>query len=122
MATYTGTAYAWSASAADQSGRHSVFKLGSTIPVKFRLTGGCDSMGGIIAKIYVAKVSNNVAGSELEAVSTAAADSGNTFRNEAPQQYIFNLSTNAVGSVGTWQIRADLGDGASNRTVLVSLK
>ena len=67
-------------------------------------------------------MSSNVVGTEIEAVSTAAADSGNTFRNEAPQQYIFNLSTKAMATNGTWRIRADLGDGVDNRTVLVSLK
>jgi hypothetical protein len=100
----------------------SIFKLGSTIPVKFRLTDACADIGSLTARIYVAKVSNNVVGTELEAVSTAAADTGNTFRYEPPQQYIFNLATNAMGKTGTWQIRVDLGDGVANRTVLVSLK
>lgn len=98
----------------------SIFKLGSTIPLKFQLTGG--GFGQIItAKVYVAKVSNNVTGSDVEATSTSAADSGNTFRYDSTaQQYIFNLATKPL-SAGTWQIRVDLGDGETH-TVLISLK
>jgi hypothetical protein len=99
----------------------SVFKLGRTIPVKFQLSGQC-SESHLIAKIYVAQVSQMVTGSEMEASSTSAADQGNTFRyDSAANKYIFNLSTKPMSS-GTWQIRADLGDGVTNRTVRVSLQ
>jgi uncharacterized repeat protein (TIGR03803 family) len=36
----------------------SIFKLGSTIPVKFKLTGACAGITNLIAKIYVAKIDN----------------------------------------------------------------
>ncbi|MBI1757012.1 MAG: PxKF domain-containing protein [Fimbriimonas ginsengisoli] len=86
----------------------SIFKLGSTIPVKFTLTGA--STGGLItAHIYLAKISGSVVGTEVEAVSTSTADVGNTFRS-APPQWIFNLATKGL-STGTWQVRIDLGDG-----------
>jgi len=98
----------------------SIFKLGSTIPLKFTLNGG--SAGQIItAHVYLAKVSNNIIGSDIEATSTSAADTGNTFRyDSSAQQYIYNLATKGL-STGTWQIRVDLGDG-QNHTVLISLK
>jgi hypothetical protein len=99
----------------------SVFKLGSTIPVKFALTGVSASIANLTARIYVAKVANNVTGSEAEAISTASATTGNLFRYDATSgQYIFNLATKGL-STGTWQIRADFGDGVL-RTVMVSLK
>jgi hypothetical protein len=99
----------------------SIFKLGSTVPVKFRLTGG--SAGLVIeARIYVTKYSNGVAGTELEATATNAPDAGNLFRYDATaDQYIFNLGTKGM-SEGTWQIRIDLLDGAAPRTVFLSLK
>ncbi len=97
----------------------SIFKFGSTIPLKFQLTGASASQV-ITAKVYLAKVSNNVIGSDVEAISTSAADSGNTFRSSGGGQYIFNLSTKPL-SIGTWQIRIDLGDGELH-TVLISLK
>lgn len=96
----------------------SIFKLGSTIPLKFTLSGAASNLV-ITAKVYLAKVSNNVVGSEIESTSTSAADSGNTFRL-SNGQYIYNLSTKGL-STGTWQIRIDLGDGELH-TVLISLK
>jgi len=100
----------------------SIFKLGSTVPVKFQLR---DADGAFVtnamATIMVAKISNGVVGSEVEAVSTAAATSGNCFRYSSDgNQYIFNLATKSL-SVGTWQIRVILGDGTSP-TVQISLK
>jgi len=100
----------------------SIFKQGSTIPVKFKLTNACAANTTLAAKIYVAKVSDSIAGSEAEAISTSAADTGNTFRYDpTANQYIYNLATKSL-SDGTWQIRIDLLDGVPNRTVLVSLK
>ena len=103
----------------------SIFKLGSTIPVKFKLTGACAGITNLIAKIYVAKFDNGIEGTVVEATSTAAADSGNTFRYDPTNaQYIFNLATKSL-SQGTWRIRLDFYDGAdnaANAAVLVSLK
>jgi hypothetical protein len=99
----------------------SVFKQGSTIPVKFNLTGASAGITNGAFKLYAAKVSNGIAGTELEAISTSAADTGNTFRYDASaRQYIFNLSTKSLTD-GTYQIRVDLGDGVSHIT-LISLK
>lgn len=96
----------------------SIFKLNSTIPLKFNLTGNCaDDV--ITAKVFLTKITNNVLGSEVEAVSTSAADTGNVFRRSSGQ-YIYNLATKGL-STGTWQIRVDLGDGELH-TVLISLK
>jgi hypothetical protein len=105
----------------------SIFKLGSTIPVKFQLTGASASITNLAAKIYVAKVSNGAAGNEYEALTNANADAGNQFRYDpAGQLYIYNWGTKLSGagliaSEGTWQIRIDLLDGAVH-TVLVTLK
>jgi hypothetical protein len=99
----------------------SVFKLGSTVPVKFRLTGDSAPVTNLVATISIALVSNGIIGSEVEAVSTAAADSGNAFRYDATAgQYIFNWSTRSL-STGTYQVRIEFGDGLT-RTVLVSVR
>ena len=103
----------------------SIFKLGSTIPVKFRLTGASASITNLAAKIYVAKISNGVAGSEIEASTNAAADAGNQFRYDpSGQLYIYNWGTKLSGAVseGTWQIRIDLLDGELDNTVIVTLR
>jgi hypothetical protein len=98
----------------------SIFKLKSTVPVKFQLTDAQgNSVTTAVAQIYVAKLGNNIVGTDMEAVSTSAATDGNLFRVSG-NQYIFNLSTKPL-SVGTWQIKATLDDGTS-KTVIISLK
>ena len=99
----------------------SIFKLGSTVPVKFRLTdAGANPVAGAIAKIDVAKIDNDVDGTFVEAVSTAAATTGNLFREAGDGQYTFNLSTKAL-STGDWRVKVTLDDGTSY-TVRISLK
>ncbi|MCJ7634234.1 PxKF domain-containing protein, partial [Candidatus Bathyarchaeota archaeon] len=100
----------------------SIFKLGSTVPVKFQLR---DIQGNFIstaiANISVAKITDHTIGTEVEAVSTSAATTGNLFRYDpTSKQYIFNLSTKSL-SKGTWQIKVVINDGTT-RTVKISLK
>ena len=98
----------------------SIFKLGSTVPIKFTATFASGmSSSAIVSQIFVAQISNQVLGSEAEAVSTSNATTGNLFRYDG-QQYIFNLSTKNITN-GTWQIRAQLNDGTSY-LVQISLK
>jgi hypothetical protein len=98
----------------------SIFKLKSTVPVKFQLK---DDLGNFVsnavAKIYLSKISSGILGTELEAISTSAATEGNVFRC-SQNQYIFNLNTKSL-SVGTWQIRIGLDDGTSKYGI-ISLK
>jgi hypothetical protein len=98
----------------------SIFKLGSTVPVKFELR---DANGNFVtnavATISMAKMSGSVAGTEVEAISTSAATTGNLFRLTG-NQYIFNLATKSL-STGTWQIRIQLNDGTS-KYVMISLR
>ena len=84
----------------------SIFKIGSTIPVKFQLK---DYSGNYITnaevRISVLKLTSEVWGDEVEAVSTSAATTGNLFRYDyTANQYIFNLATKPL-SKGTWMIR-----------------
>jgi probable HAF family extracellular repeat protein len=114
--------YAWSGVLQPiNSDGSSIFKLGSTVPVKFALTGASAVVTNAVARLYYAKVSNNVAGTDLEPTATASASAGNLFRYDATTaQYIFNWGTKGLTS-GTYQLRIDLGDGAG-RFVMVSLK
>lgn len=99
----------------------SVFKQGSTVPVKFKLTGASAGITDAVAKLYLAKISDGVAGPESEAVSSASATTGNAFRYDASEgQYIFNWGTKGL-TAGTYRLRIDLGD-AVTRTVNVALK
>ena len=98
----------------------SIFKLGSTIPVKFQLRDAAGNfVTNAVAKLYLTKIDNAVEGSELEAVSTSAASTGNLFRC-ADNQYIFNLGTKSL-TAGTWRLTIVLDDGTS-RYVDISLR
>ncbi|MHB9134134.1 MAG: PxKF domain-containing protein [Armatimonadota bacterium] len=99
----------------------SVFKAGSTVPVKFALTGDSAGITTATAKITYAKISNSVVGSQIEATSTTAVTTGNLFRYDpATSLYIFNWSTKGL-TPGMYQIYIDLGDGVT-RVVIISLK
>jgi hypothetical protein len=100
----------------------SVFKQGSTVPVKFKLSYADGAPAGeAVAKLTLRKLSNGILGDELEAYSTAAATSGNLFRYDATGQlYIFNLGTKAL-EPGTWRLTISLSDGTS-QSVDIGLK
>lgn len=105
----------------DYSDDTSSFRLGSTIPVTFKLSGDSAGITDATAKLLVAKVSDNVIGTEENADSTAAATEGNLFRyDETNDQYVFNWGTRGL-EAGAYQLGIDLGDGATN-TVRVSLR
>jgi len=99
----------------------SIFKLNSTVPVKFQLLNADGSYkSDATATLMVAQVDNDVLGDYMEAVSTAQADSGNLFRYDATaSQYIFNLGTRNLG-IGTWRLRVTVNGVV--REVLISLK
>jgi hypothetical protein len=114
-------AYAWSGFLqplnADGS---SSFKLGSNVPVKFRLTGASAAIADAHAVLAVAPLSPAPAGTDPAVPTIAAPDSGMTFRYDASSgQYTYNLSTKSL-SEGTWELRVDLGDGVA-RSVQISL-
>jgi hypothetical protein len=97
------------------------FKLGSTVPVKFQLTGASTGITNLVARLYIQRMGAGSAGSELEAISTSNATTGNLFRYDATAgQYIFNLGTKTL-STGTYKLRIDLGDGVL-RTVNITLR
>jgi hypothetical protein len=118
----SGHVYSWSGVLrpinADGS---SIFKAGSTIPVKFMLTGDDAGVTDLVATLAYARLSDGVVGAINEAESKATADAGNQFRYDpATGQYIYNWSTKGLGS-GACRLFLDLGDGVE-RTVDVGLK
>ena len=108
------------------------FKLGSTIPVKFRLMCGTTPITNANATLWVSRTDVTSGTGVDEAISTSAATTGNLFRYDPTgQQYIFNLSTklgytNPNGgttafSTGGWTLSIDLGDGTGLKTVAIQL-
>jgi HYR domain-containing protein len=101
----------------------SIFKLGNTIPIKFQLKWlNGKFVSDALVQVYVAKISNAITGTEMQAISNnATASQGNHFKYDyLNNQYIFGLQTKGF-SAGTWQIKILLDDGSSP-TVNISLK
>ena len=100
-----------------------VFKLGSTVPVKFQLT---DATGVVVSTAIGTVTVQQFSGSApvndpLDGVSSGGSNSGDFFRYDSTSsQYIFNLSTQPLPT-GTWQVQAHLDDG-SIHTVMIGLK
>ena len=83
--------------------------------------GTSAGISNLTARLYLQRVSAGGTGSELEAISTSNATTGNLFRYDATAgQYIFNLGTKTL-STGTYKLRIDAGDGVL-RTVNITLK
>jgi hypothetical protein len=108
----------------NMTGTPSIFKLGSTVPVKFTLACGQTSYGNAVANLFVKKSDSTVAGDVNEAISTSASTTGSLFRYDAMSgQYIFNLSTKSgytdmngntqSFSAGTWIITIKFADGTT---------
>jgi hypothetical protein len=101
----------------------SIFRQGSTIPVKFQLR---DASGAIVstasATLTYALVADGIVGTVEEAISSAAATEGNLFRfDPVSEQYVFNLSTDLLAPAKTYQLTAAIDDG-STRSVIVSIR
>jgi hypothetical protein len=97
----------------------SIFKLGSTVPIKFQLL---DASGNNVdtaeAQLHIAKVTNYVVGDQTEGISSGSANSGNLFRYDAgTHQYSYNLATKNL-SKGTWQMIIELDDGSVHNGII----
>jgi hypothetical protein len=115
----------------DLSDDNSRFKLGSTVPVKFKMMCGTTPVDNAVAKLNVKKADGTPDPGVDEAGSTAASTTGNLFRYDATnQQYIFNLSTksgytNPNGTTvswaaGTYTLSVLMDDG-SHRSVNINI-
>jgi hypothetical protein len=86
-----------------------IYKAGSTIPIKFMLTGASAGIKNLVATGYEAPVNGNYT-------------KIGTFRYDpATGNYVLNWMTKPTMK-GNFLIKADLGDGATDRTVPVTLK
>ena len=87
----------------------SVFKYGSTIPVKIRVTDCLGTaVGGLAPQIAARKIAGSTppSGVDESIASTSGADSGTTMRFDGTGQYIYNLATKSLSdSTATYEIR-----------------
>lgn len=95
-------------------------KTGSTLPVKFKLTGASAGIADGRFYAYVTDLDASVSG-ETAAVSTSQATTGNLFRYDTTSgQYIFNMSTKGFVSGHNYRIRIDFGDGTISTVQFLS--
>jgi hypothetical protein len=120
-ATFTVTvAVDWSGVLAPVSldGR-SAFKQGSTVPVRFRLTGVSAGTTDLPATLTYVRTGGTGSGTAVAAVPTNGRDRGNVFRYDASGgQYVLNLDTKLMAA-GTYELRIDLGDGVRHAVTVV---
>jgi len=100
----------------------SIFKSGSTVPVKFQLRAPSGTyITDAVAKISYTKITDSVLGTYTEPASTSAATTGNLFRYDSSNnQYIFNLSTKGLAK-GTYMLQVSFESGTS-QYIRISLK
>jgi hypothetical protein len=99
----------------------SIFHLGSVIPVEFKLSGASAGIKDLVAHIVVTKTSDTIAGTIMERFRLLVPSSGDTFHyNSHHHEYAFHLATKSL-TQGTYQVKADLGDGVEH-VVRISLK
>ncbi len=102
----------------------SLFKLGSTIPVKFQLVDAAGSpISGAVANISILFKDTSPDGTVVELVPVAVPNDGTLFRESGSGQYIFNLSTKkttstpagtpVINRAGDWYVTATLNDGST---------
>jgi hypothetical protein len=101
----------------------SIFKLGSTIPVKITVAD-CDgsSVSSLAPQVSVVKLTEGLEGTVVETTSTANPTSGTTMRYDATTaQYIYNLATKPL-TAGTWRVKIHDGSFAEDVKADFSLK
>jgi hypothetical protein len=99
----------------------SIFRLGGVIPTEFELGGASLAIKNLVAHISITKTSDLVQGIIVEKVCTVIANSGDAFHYDSnKKEYVFNLATKTL-TQGTYQLKADLGDGVLH-VVRISIK
>ena len=99
----------------------SVFKIGRAVPVKFTLTGPSAGITNLVARLVVTKLSGNIAGNNDCDGDEDGEDTDMQFKyRKAKGIYGYRWKTSNQAP-GTFELRADLGDGVMHK-VNLSLK
>ena len=84
--------------------KQSVFKIGSTVPVKFQLTGASSGITDGNFYLKYIRTGNGDGQGETEVVATATGNTGTQFRY-SEGQYIYNWSTKGIALGGNYEVR-----------------
>jgi hypothetical protein len=105
-----------------QSNGGSIFPIGPLpLPVRFRLTGASAGITNLVAKFSVTKTSSSILGSVNEVSDETVSDTGLTFIYRPLLQWYAYRWKISDQTQGTYQIKADLGDGVVHQ-INVSLR
>lgn len=118
----TQAQYAWSGVLQPINGDgSSAFKAGSTIPVKFRLTGASSGHAGAVATIELVRVTEaDLPTGTLESVTPASPTPGVQFHYDG-EQYGFNFKT-AKNAAGTYRFTITFDDGTKRRSPVFAIR
>jgi hypothetical protein len=98
----------------------SIFKGGSTVPVKFQLK---DANGNVVQAtalpIWITPQKGNATSSPIdESIYSNPATSGNNYRWDGTSQYIYNWSTKGFATGYYWRIGVTLDDGQTYNVII----
>jgi hypothetical protein len=95
----------------------SVFKQGSTVPLKLSLT---DATGAVVTDarptVQLERLSTTPSGTDVEETVDGTSTNGKGFALNG-KHYAFNLSTKSLAA-GSWNVKLTLGDGTVRRTAI----
>jgi len=99
----------------------SIFKIGRPVPVKFRLVGASAGITNLVAKLSVAKISDQIRGTAIDESDEDGDETDFLFKyRKAKGIYAYRWKTRGE-TQGTYRLRADLGDEVIHE-ITVSLK
>ena len=116
--------YAWSnfLQPINVTGNQSIFKLGSTVPLKFQLTGASSGITNGTFYLKYAYTGTGDNNGEMEAVATTTGTTGTMFRY-SEGQYIYNWSTKGVVTKpGNYELRVYTDSEGENLLGKVSIE
>src|SRR5207244_4399205 len=91
----------------------SIFKAGSTVPMKFQLkkADGTVVQANSLPVWLTPVKGSSTAAAPNESAYSASADSGSTYRWDGTSQYIYNWQTPSTGAGYYWRVGVKLDDG-----------
>jgi hypothetical protein len=104
-----------------RSNGSSIFKIGRPVPARFKLTGASQNITNLVAKLTVTKISNTVQGTVMDTSDETVDDTDFIFKYRPLLQFYAYRWKTRDQTQGTFQLKADLGDGVLHQ-INVSLK
>ena len=94
----------------------SIFRVGRPVPARFRLTGASKSITNLVAKFQATKISDAVQGTTEVTSDETIDDTDMVFKYRSLLKFYAYRWKTRDQSHGTYQLRADLGDGVTHQS------